>query len=312
MSFLAALLALVIEQLRPLPGDNAVHRGIASAMRWVRRHWDAGDKRHAALVWTACVLLPVAATALVFVVLWRYSALLALAWNVGVLYLCLGFRQFSHHFTAIREALEQRDEARAATLLSQWQGRPLVGMSGDELRMQVMRQGLICAHRHVFGVFFCFVAFSALGLGPAGAVLYRLSEFMRRDRPDPDLLPPEASDDSGHLRAWSSAAFRRLDHVPARITAACFAMAGNFEEAVNRWRRDQGSWDDPNEGLILSAAAGAAGLVLTEQDLAESGAAAFNPATPAAPLQTLIGLVWRSLVLAMLMLALLSLANLLG
>jgi len=32
----------------------------------------------------------------------------ALVWNVAVLYVTLGFRQFSHYFTDIRAALETR------------------------------------------------------------------------------------------------------------------------------------------------------------------------------------------------------------
>jgi cobalamin biosynthesis protein CobD/CbiB len=41
----------------------------------------------------------------------------------------------------------------------------------------VIEHALLAAHRHVFGVFFWFVLLSALGLGPAGAVLYRMAEF---------------------------------------------------------------------------------------------------------------------------------------
>jgi adenosylcobinamide-phosphate synthase len=42
-------------------------------------------------------------------------------WSVAVLYATLGFRQFSHHFTEIRDALEAGDETLARQLLAQWQ-----------------------------------------------------------------------------------------------------------------------------------------------------------------------------------------------
>ena len=53
-----------------------------------------------------------------------------------------------------------------------------------------------------------------------------------------------------------------IDHVPARLTAFGFAVVGNFEEAVAGWRRDAGLWKRANEGIILSAAAGAVGVQL--------------------------------------------------
>ena len=53
-----------------------------------------------------------------------------------------------------------------------------------------------------------------------------------------------------------------IDLVPARLTAFGFAVVGNFEEAVNGWRRDAGLWQQPNEGIILAAAAGAVGVQL--------------------------------------------------
>jgi hypothetical protein len=42
MSFFAVLLALVIEQLKPLPRDNWVHHLLVSWVRWTGRNFDAG------------------------------------------------------------------------------------------------------------------------------------------------------------------------------------------------------------------------------------------------------------------------------
>jgi adenosylcobinamide-phosphate synthase len=119
--------------------------------------------------------------------------------------------------------------------------------------------------------------------------------------------------------------------VPARLTASGFAVVGNFEEAVNCWRRDAGLWKYDNEGVILAAAAGAVGVQLgggsapgVTPDRAktfESGAPPLSAdaegSTPGLPpqlshLRSIVALVWRSVVLWMLLLALLSLANLVG
>ena len=106
--------------------------------------------------------------------------LLGLAFDVAVLYLTLGFRQFSHYFTDIRDALERGDEIEARRLLAEWRHLDASELPRSELLRHVIEHSLLAAHRHVFGVFFWFVLLSTFGLGPAGAVLYRMAEFASR------------------------------------------------------------------------------------------------------------------------------------
>ena len=120
MSFFAVLFALLIEQLKPLPRGNVVYDWLTGWMRWTGRNFDAGRDHHAWVVWCITVVAPALTAWGVYLVLGHLSLLLALLWNVAVLYLTLGFRQFSHYFTDIREALERGDETAARDLLSQW------------------------------------------------------------------------------------------------------------------------------------------------------------------------------------------------
>jgi adenosylcobinamide-phosphate synthase len=109
-------------------------------------------------------------------------------------------------------------------------------------------------------------------------------------------------------------------------------VVGNFEEAVAGWRRDAGLWKRANEGIILSAAAGAVGVQLggaappgvtpdrasasfsagVESEEAEATGSTPGLAPELGHLGSVVGLVWRSVILWMLLLALLKLANLLG
>ncbi|MEP7297619.1 MAG: regulatory signaling modulator protein AmpE, partial [Burkholderiales bacterium] len=246
-----------------------------------------------------------------------------------VLYLTLGFRQFSHYFTDIRDALDRGDEAEARRLLSEWRHLDASELPRAELLRHVIEHSLLAAHRHVFGVFFWFVLLSAFGLGPAGAVLYRMAELASRYWAFKSRTIDAPVND--RLRDLSQWLFNLLDHVPARLTGFGFAVVGNFEEAVTCWRRDAGLWKHPNEGIILAAAAGAVGVQLggsaapgvtpDRSQTFEAGAAAdatgADGSTPGLPpelghLRSIVGLVWRSVVLWMLLLALLSLANLVG
>ena len=166
MSFLAVLLALIVEQLRPLPQGNPVHESLIDWARWTARNFDAGREHHAWVVWAVTLSVPSLLVFGVFKLFDHYSVLLALLWNLVVLYLTLGFRQFSHHFTDIRDALEQGQEERARTVLQQWRHLDASELPRTELLRHVIEHALLAAHRHVFGVFFWFVLGSAMGLGP--------------------------------------------------------------------------------------------------------------------------------------------------
>src|ERR1700709_2284554 len=105
MSFFAVLFALLIEQVKPLPRGNVVHDSLTTWMRWTARNFDAGRDRHAWVVWSITALVPALVAWGIYAAIGRFSLLLALLFNVAVLYLTLGFRQFSHYFTDIRDAL---------------------------------------------------------------------------------------------------------------------------------------------------------------------------------------------------------------
>ncbi|KQU71231.1 MULTISPECIES: CobD/CbiB family protein [unclassified Rhizobacter] len=329
MSFFAVLFALLIEQLKPLPRRNFVHDGLTGWMRWTGRNFDAGQDHHAWVVWCVTTLVPALLAWGVFAVVVHFSLVAALAWNVVVLYLTMGFRQFSHYFTDIRDALERGDELTARRLLAEWRHLDASELPRAELLRHVIEHSLLAAHRHVFGVFFWFVVLSSLGLGPAGAVFYRMAEFASRYWAFKSRTVGAPVNE--RLLALSQRLFGLIDHLPARMTAFGFAVVGNFEEAVSCWRRDAGLWKHANEGIILSAAAGAVGVQLggsaapgvtpDRSKTFDSGApdelSNAEGSTPGAPpqvghLRSIVGLVWRSVVLWMLLLALLSLANLIG
>lgn len=329
MSFFAVLCALLIEQLRPLPRNNWVHDSLIGWVRWTGRNFDAGKEHHAWVVWCITVLTPAVLVALVYLVAAQFSLLLALAWNVVVLYLTLGFRHFSHYFTDIRDALERGDELTARQLLAEWRHLDASELPRAELLRHVIEHSLLAAHRHVFGVFFWFIVLSAVGLGPMGAVLYRMAEFASRYWAFKSRTVGVPTNE--RLMQLSQRLFGLLDHLPARLTAFGFAVVGNFEEAVECWRRHASLWRQPHEGVILAAAAGAVGVRLgggaapgltpdrskTFEVGVDAQSTDAEGSTPGmAPefghLRSVVGLVWRSVVLWMLLLALLSLANLLG
>ena len=331
MSFFAILFALLIEQVRPLAPRNPVFAGMLGWTRWVSRNFDAGRDHHGWIAWALTVLVPSLAAALLY---WGLDVAigwpLAMLWNVAVLYFTLGFRQFSHYFTEIREALDAGDEAQARQRLAEWQQVEVADLPRSELLRHVIEYSVLAAHRHVFGVLAAYCIFAVLGLGPAGAVFYRMAEFASRYWFHHSRQQPV----SEALQDAASIAWARIDWLPARITALAFAVVGSFEEAIDCWRNHAQRFPNDNDGVVLAATSGAVNVRLGGEALRSADAPSPVPgawpeggppsatsedseSTPgreaeAAHLRSVVGLVWRTVVLWMVLLALLTLARLLG
>ena len=329
MSFFAILFALLIEQARPLARSNPIHAGLRAWALSVCRSFDAGQSRHGWVAWSLAVLVPPAFVLAVHWALLHWLGWpLALLWSVAVLYLTLGFRQFSHHFTAIRDALEDGDAAEARALLARWKQVDASELPRSEIVRHVIEYSVIAAHRHVFGVLAWYSVFAALGLGPTGAVLYRLAEFVARYWGRGSRVvtahPPSESLQRAAEQAWMV-----IDWLPARLTAMSFAVVGSFEEAIDGWRFHAQRFPNDNDGVVLAATAGAINVRLGGEALkasperpppegleidADMGDSGTTPGREpeVGHLRSVVGLVWRSVVVWLLLLALLTLARLLG
>ncbi|MET3130851.1 adenosylcobinamide-phosphate synthase [Oxalobacteraceae bacterium GrIS 1.11] len=319
MTFLSILCALLIEQLKPLRADNPIYAEIKALAMRMETWFNAGHPRHGRLGWflmMGALMLP---TALIYWVLIHYNLpLVAVAWNILIVYLTLGFRHYSHYFTSIQLALNSGDEAAARTLLAEWTKQDTVGMEAGEIARIAVEKSLITTHRNVFGVFFWFL----MPLGPACAVMYRVAEYLARAWNEPEHMRNEA------FGQFAARAFYWIDWIPVRLTAVAFAVVGNFEDAIYAWRNFADRWQDEAIGIILSAGGGAMGVRLgtplenaskvlpldaATVDTTESESESLPGEEPSVrSLQSTVGLVWRALLLWMLLLLLLSGAVWLG
>ena len=326
MSFISVLLALLLEQARPLSRGNLVHASFRAWVRWSTRNFDAGKSFYGWLAWGFAVVCPSLTAMAIY---WLLDAFLgwpvAVLWSVVVLYITLGFRQFSFHFTQIRDALADGDEDRARELLAEWQQMDASDLPRSEIVRHVIEHSVLSAHRHVFGVLAWFSVLAAFGFGPAGAVMYRLSEFVVRYWQHKTKTHQPVSD---ALQACAVQAWAVIDWVPARITAISFAVVGSFEEVVDSWRNHEPRFPGDNDGIILAATAGAVNIKLGDAasqasypaetsstvvgTLETSSPIASGQAPELAHLAVIVGLVWRTVVMWMVLLALLTLARLLG
>lgn len=316
MGFLSVVIALLLEQVRPLESENPGYGSVRGLAGWLEHNFNAGEPEQGTLAWLVLVVPLTLLSWGIFALAVRVHLFLGLGWEILVLYFTLGFRQFSHAYTAIQLALANNDLIAARRILADWRGHyyPQINfheLSPGEISRIAIEEALVASHRHVFGVFFWFVVLP----GPSGAVLYRLAEYLARAWNEPDELRGEP------FGRFAQRAFRVIDWVPVRLTAIGFAVMGNFEDAMFAWRNLVPQWNDVTRGILLAVGSGALGVRLGDAHSVRSDAV-LEPdlggesipgveAQPAA-LQSAVGLVWRSLILWLGVLLLLSLAGLFG
>lgn len=306
MKFLSLLAVLLLEQMRPLRRSDAIYGAFARYAGAIERQLNAGQHYHGVIAWMLAVLPLVVATVVVAQVLYAASPLLAWLWNIAVLYATMGVRQFSHGFREIVRALREGDLEAARRALARWRGTDADELTAAEVARVSIELALVGAHRHVFGPLAAFVV-----LGPAGAVLYRLSATLADSwgtRDDPE---------SGDFGQFSRQLFFWLDWVPARLTAASFAIVGNFEDAVYCWRTQARAWSGAAQGILLATGGGALGVRLGEA-LHTGGSVQFRPELGTGDeadvdyMQSTTGLIWRALVLWMFLVFTVTVAHSLG
>jgi adenosylcobinamide-phosphate synthase len=301
MAVIAIIAALLLEQWRPLSDRKMWRAAVNACAEWIEGTFNAGEERHGTIAWLVAVVPPVSAAIALHALLAWIEPLLALAFNIAALYVTLGFRQFSHYFTTAHAALREGDLDRARTAVASWRGQAAMHLSREEVMRVAIEEALVSSHRHVFGVLFWFVLLP----GPSGAILYRLAVYLRERW--------------GKLGAFGRSAERVyavLEWPASRLTAAAFAVVGDFEDAVYCWRTQARAWPDPYLGVVLAAGAGAMGVRLG-MPLAEAEGVEPRPEmgvgeTADLPfLDTAVGLLWRALVLWVFVLLVVSAARVL-
>lgn len=240
MTFLSLLLVLALVQWwgsgAPLQRDG-----------WFFRYADWLDNRPK-LTWPAgrlllAVLVPVLA---LWLLTWWVASTLAPIWvlfiAVPVLLYSLGRGDFTEQVRNYIEASYRKDSVSAALHLAQLQGKEVDDRDPEDwptLHRQALRAIAYRGFERMFAVIFWFFI-----LGPAGALLYRLSLLYRQREP------------SALVDRW----VWLLEWPVVRLMGLTWAMAGNFDTCFFRCQRDSLDVHKRSSSVLYDHALGALGL----------------------------------------------------
>lgn len=205
-----------------------------------------GDGRGRGVLAWAVAVLPASLLAawLQFELLAR-SPWLAGAYAAGMLYLTLGLRSLDEHAAPVARALRDGDLDAARTAVGRIVSRDTAALDAERVAAAATESVLENGNDAVFGALFWFAL-----LGPAGAVLYRLANTL-------DAMWGYRTPRYERF-GWAAARIDDvLNWVPARLTAATYAVFGDTAAALRCWRRQAPLWDSPNAGPVMAAGAGA-------------------------------------------------------
>jgi len=221
MSFLAALLALILDQwlrhLEPVRGPRWLHAYAEAFEPFVR----SADPVRATAGALFIVLIPAVIALFLGDVITHIWAGLGFVYAVVLFLFCLGPKDLHDETELYIDAVQAGDEPRAAALAAELLHEPSP-KDPTERTEAVTRAVLREANERQFAVLFWFAA-----LGPAGALLYRSADVLRRD---------PGANASGEFRPAAGRMHGVLAWLPAHLTAMGYALAGSFEDAVSDLR----------------------------------------------------------------------------
>lgn len=263
---------------------------------WVQTNFKAGGEWNGAAGVLLAVLPPVLVVALVQDGLDEgLLGFLGFVFAVLVLLYTLGPRDLDQDAETYIDALETGDEEKARRSARAILETEPPEQAGERTRL-VADTLLVKANEAVFAVLFWFAL-----LGPAGAVLYRLAWVLKEKAGVP-------AEEAGAFAVAAGRLHGILAWLPARLLAVGYALVGSFEEAIHAWRNYRDRWSDrfgdSNVGVLVCAGNGALHRSV-ERDAPVEDSVELGVEW----IRGVLGLIWRTLVLWVTVIALLTLAG---
>lgn len=184
---------------------------------------------------------PFAGVLLLTAMLANLSFLLVFLFAIVALLYSLGPRDLEAEVEAFVDASERDDNESAA-----WHASVLLGKAAPDstpgLYRAITENILTEANERILAIIFWFVI-----LGPAGALLYRLTAQLRERYASADSAFADAVQRLHFILAW----------LPVRLCALAYVLGGSFVDAMHGWRNTVADEHDANRNVLLASGLGA-------------------------------------------------------
>jgi len=216
MAIVLVATVLVLFATHAMPA-SAHWRDFTWLRRWQEQVGSPGGELTGLII---CIGAPVLACALVqYVLRGTWLGLTSLVFAIIVLFYCWGPRDLERDVEAVDKAPDSDRRAAALQALRADATQPPLEFTTEK----VVEATFLAALRRWFGVLLWFAL-----LGPAGALLYRLTQVLA----GPDF----AATQSAGQRAAAEQAARILDWLPAHLIVLALALASDFDAVFKVWR----------------------------------------------------------------------------
>jgi adenosylcobinamide-phosphate synthase len=246
---LLAVLGVIVDRLfgeprtrHPLVGFGTLAKGLEARLNTGFHARPAGI-----LAWFAAVAPPVGiAWMLVSVLPFSYAAIV----HGLLLWFALGAKSLREHIAPIARALSFGDLDHARELTARIVSRDTSKSDEKALSRAAVESALENGNDAVFGALFWF----AVAGGP-GALMFRLANTL-------DAMWGYRTPRYARF-GWAAARFDDvLNFLPARLTAASYALVGDTRMAWHCWRTQARGWDSPNAGPVMASGAGSLNVLI--------------------------------------------------
>ncbi|MCP1728417.1 AmpE protein [Natronospira proteinivora] len=295
MTFLAIIAALALERAL-----QAAHLEHFRQVGWFGHYRDQVLKPISALPGASgplgVAILCLIPTLIILGLVWllaQWSVLLAFGFSIVVLLYCLGPGELLGQLRRYIDAHdpENTEAEEPARIAAQVMESETELTPEDDAHRAVTESALVRANDRLFAVIFWFAI-----LGPAGAILYRSADLLRRSEVSPGQTPATG------LAQYAVIFDGILSWLPARLLAISYALTGSFEEAVADWKayyeECTEAFFETSEGVLSCTGCGALRISAGTR---ESGLAVVRSAR---------SLILRALILWLAVLAVLTLVGL--
>jgi adenosylcobinamide-phosphate synthase len=196
------------------------------------------------------VVAPIVALSWVLELSVNDHVFIQILFSAFVLYLAIGWCSLLQHAKAISMPLKSGDLNAARQAVGMIVSRDTSSLEEADIASAATESVLENGADAIFSAIFWFLI-----AGVPGVVLYRLSNTL-------DAMWGYKTERFLHF-GWCAARIDDvLNFIPARLTAASYAIVGNTRLAIKCWKLQGRRWKSPNAGPVMAAGAGALSVSL--------------------------------------------------